>query len=257
MLNDWTFGGVRLDSIGAVTELDGYLDMPPKRGDNILISLQPGKVWTAKYHDQRVIQFGIEIAARDIPELEQKFDILKRLVGSRIQQALVHNFCDGPRTAMAEVLNVLNPTRDPDPLVAKIVIDFLLADPFFRASVMVSKTVDIATSPYTLYNPGTAGERKAVITLAGPLDNPELENVTTGTKLQFLGVLNNPGEWVRIDCRLYTAVDQSANNVIGSIVHTGSTVFLTLAAGNNTINLTDTTGTNTGTAQIDFYPPYL
>lgn len=256
MLNDWTFGGVRLQSIGAVTELDAYLDMPPKRGDNILIPLQPGKVWVAKYHDQRVVSFGIEISANDIPELEQKFDVLKALVGSRVQQALTHYYCDGPRSAMAEVLNILSPTRDPDPLVAKVVIDFVLADPYFRAPVVVSNTVDVASSPYTLNNPGTAEERKSIITLTGPLDNPILTNVSTGTVLQYLGVLANPGEWVRIDCGLYTAVDQSAVNVIGSIVHVGDTAFFTLQTGDNIITLADT-GSSAGTAKIDFYPPYL
>jgi phage-related protein len=254
IMSEWTFGGTRLADFGAVTELDAYLDMPAKRGDNILIPMAHGRVWVPKFFDQRIVSFGIEISADDVPALEQKMDALKALLGSRVQQALVNQFCDGARSAGAEVLNALGVTRDPDPLVAKVVIDFLLADPFFRSSVLTTKTFTAASSPYTLNNPGTAEERFAIITFTGPLSNPIVTNTTNGVVLQYDAVLAAGSDIVTVDCEHFTAVDETAANVVGSIVHSGDTAFMTLAPGDNVMTLA---GAGGGSVQIDFYPPYL
>jgi hypothetical protein len=258
VMNEWTFGGVRLDSFGPVTELDAYLDMPPKRGDNVLIPMQHGRVWVPKYFDQRIISFGIEVTGRDISDLEQKFDRVKALFGSTAQQILKNNFCDGPRSALAEVLNQLGPTRDPDPLVAKIVVDFQLADPFFRSSILKTETFDIPNSLYTLDNPGTAPERHAIITFADVLDHPIFGNTANGDLLEYNAAMG-AGDVVIIDCEHYTAVDGGGNNVVGNIIHSGDTSFMTFNPGVNVLTLSDAGGadTGTGTVQIDYYPPYL
>ena len=257
--NEWTFGGVRLSDFGVVTELDSYLDMPGKRGDNVLIPMQHGKVWVPKYYDSRVISFGLEIIAGNIPELEALFDGLKALVGTRVQRLLTNSNINGTsRSAYAEVLSQLGPTRDPDPLVAKVVIDFLLADPFFRGSVLKTDTFDIPNSNYTFDNPGSAEECKAIVTFADALDHPIFTNPTTGCTLQYDDVLG-AGDSVIIDCGKKTAVDGLGNNVVGKIVHSGDSPFMVFAPGVQFLFLSDAAGadTGTGTVKIDSYPPYL
>ena len=258
VLSDWTFNGVHLSSFGAVTRLDSYLDMPPKRGDNILIPMAHGKTWVPKFYDTRIVSFGIEVIGTSIIDLEQKMDALKLLLGVRTQEILSNMFCEGPRIAWAEVLNQLGGTRDPDPLVASVVLDFLLADPFFRASVLTSdtKTIDASPKIYALHNPGTAEERKAIITLTGPLNIPTITNTTNGVVLQYNGVLAAITDIVTIDCGLFTAVDETAAVVLDKIIHTGDSTFMAFVPGDNILSVADGTAT-TGTVKIEFYPPYL
>ena len=256
---EWSFDGIRLASFGIVTELDSYLDMPAKRGDDVLIPMRNGKLWVPKYFDSRVVSFGIEIPSRGILELEATMDSLKALVGSRVQKVLINSaFSGGPRSALAEVLNQLGVTRDPDPLVAKIVLDFNLAYPFFYGSIIHTDTFDIATTNYAFTNSGTAEECKAIVTFKDALDHPIFTNPTTGCTLQYNDVLAG-GDSVIIDCWNKTAVNGLGNNVVGKIVHSGDSPFMVFAPGLQHLFLTDAAGadTGTGTVTIDHYPPYL
>jgi hypothetical protein len=267
-----------------------------------------------KYFDQRIVTFGIEVTSESIPDLEQKMDIIKRLFGSRVQKPLTHVYCEGERTALAEVLNPLGVTRDPDPLVAKIVVDFVLAEPFFRgyyktyyptrldyagstvwldfpnslvagdriritgvnagfgvtgvdgdavctggsnpvtvecivtgtpagAAPPITATAgivysffedyfDISTSPHVIHNPGTAEDRKAVITFNGDFDTPILTNLTNGVILEYAAVISG-GDNLVVDCGAYTAVYNLTLNVIGQIVHSGDSAFMVLVPGDN------------------------
>jgi hypothetical protein len=258
VMSEWTFGGVKLSSFGPVTLLNSYLDMPAKRGDNVLVPMQHGKLWVPKFFDSRVVSFGLQVTDTTIGDLELKMDALKRLLGMRIQQALVNQFCDGSRTAMAEVLNQLSVTRDTDPLVIDMVVDFLLADPFFRGSVLKTDTFDIPNTNYSFDNPGSAEERHAIITFADVLDHPIFTNGANGDVLQYDDVLG-AGDTVTIDCEHFTAVDGGANNVIGKIIHSGDSSFMSFVPGLQFLFLSDAAGadTGTGTVQIDYYPPYL
>jgi hypothetical protein len=252
----WTFGGSRLDTFGAVTLLDAYLDLPPKRGDNILIPLSHGAKWVPKFFDQRVVSFGMEIIGKTIPDLESKMDSLKALLGIRTQGVLLNEATS--RQALAEVVEVLGLGRNPDPLVAKIVIDFLLADPFFRDLAKTTKlfTIDASPKTFTVVHPGSAEECNSIITLTGPLDHPVITNTTNGVVLQYDDILAAAGNTVTIDCANFTAIDETTANVVGKIVHTGAPAFMVLVPGDNDFSVVDGSAT-TGTIQFDFYPPYL
>lgn len=256
---EWSFDGVRLDSFGIVTELDSYLDMPSKRGDDVLIPMRHGKLWVPKYFDSRVVSFGIEIPSGGILELEATIDSLKTLVGSRTQKVLMNSaFAGGPRSALAEVVNQLGVTRDPDPLVAKVVLDFNLAYPFFYGSMPRWDIFDIPNTMYDFDNPGTAEECKAIVTFTDMLDRPIFTNPTAGCTLQYDDVLGI-GDSVIIDCWNKTAVDGLGNNVVGKIVHSGDSPFMAFAPGHQFLYLSDAAGADTGagTVRIDYYPPYL
>jgi hypothetical protein len=257
VMNSWAFGGVRLSSLGAVTELDSYLDLPPKRGDNILIPFRDGRVHVDKYFEQRVVSFGIEVSADRICDLEDKFDIIKALFGPKTQQYLSYISSTGPRQALAEVVGLLNPTRNPDPLVAKIVVDFLLAEPYFRAVTLttLTETMNADKTGLTWNNPGSAQECNAIIILDGQLNNTIITNNTNGAVLNYWDVIAG-GEQVVIDCKNFTAVMDGITNVIGYVAHTGVPSLFALDAGDNDIDISDDDEAG-GVVTVTFYPPNL
>jgi len=250
VMNAWTFGGVRLESFGHITLLDDYLDMPGERGGDIEIPMADGEVFVEKFAPPKIITFGMEITSDGICDLEEKLDNLKKLLGIRRQQYLANSmFPGGERRALAKVSTPLGVTRDPDPRSAKIVIVFKLTNPFMRATALTTAT--FAGAAYTLNNPGTADERRAIITLTGPLTAPTITNTTNGVAVQYNANLAGAGNVVVIDCGLFTTTPAAA---IGSIIHTGSPSFMVLEPGDNDLTLT---GGGGGTVKFDFYAPFL
>lgn len=257
VLNTWTFGGVRLDSFGFLTDLTSYLDIPSKRSENVLVPLNDGRVHAKKFFDQRSMTFGLLVQADNIHELEEKIDSLKLLLGSRDQQALAYQAHDGIRSALAEVVNQISATRDTDPLSVDYILDFLLADPFFRSTTLYSLEVTANASPKAMdiVNNGTVDERTAIITFTGPMEHPKIEHMASGIYVQYNAHIS-AGHTVTIDCKNYTAVHSVSGNVINYIVHSGDPCFLPILPGTNHCHVTDSNPT-TGKAKIEFYPPYL
>ena len=269
VLNTWAFGGLaathlgstRLSSFGAVTDLTSYLDLPTKRSENVQVPMVDGRIHARKMFDQKTVSFGIEIMAASICELETIFDTMKQLFGSRDQQYLSYQSPTGVRWALAEVVGQLGPTRDTDPLVATIVVDFLLAEPFFRSDTLYS-TTDITINGVTamdILNAGTVDERSAIITFTGPLQHPKIEHITSGIWVQYDAHITGV-DTVIIDCRNYTAVHSVSGNVINSVKHYLDPCFLPIPPDTSTAahhfhatNLVETTGK----AKVEFYPPYL
>lgn len=258
-MNYWTFDGVRLDSFGAVTLLDDYLDMPTRRGDNIQIPMRDGKVWTRKFFDQRALMFGITVHADTIPNLETKLDAMKALFGVRSLKLLSNIWLGSPgiRNAYAEIPGNMSVSRDDDPLVVKCVITFMLPDPFFRGSVLVTNTQTINATPFTYVfnNPGSAEERCCKIRLVGPLSLTTVTNTKNSVSFYYNGAITG-GHWVLVDCYDFSVVDDLGNNVVGNIIHTGDVVPMALVSGNNPMWVSDSVHT-TGQIIITSYPPYL
>jgi hypothetical protein len=260
VMNSWTFGGVNLSSFGAVTELDSYLDLPTKRNENVLVPLVDGRIHATKFFDQRTVSIGIEVMAENIKDMDTTFDTIKKLFGSRAQQYLEYRAPTGLRHALAEVTGSLGVTRDPDPLVAKIVVDFLLSEPFFRSTVIYSKEVTVnGTTAMDILNAGTVDERAAIITFTGPLQHPKIEHIASGIWVQYDAHITGT-DTVIIDCKNFTAVHSVSGNVINSVFHHGDPNFLPIPADVDTnahhfhaTNLVETTGK----AKVEFYAPYL
>ena len=282
IMNAWTFGGVRLSTFGHIVELNSYLDLPPKRGGNVFIPLQDGNTHVTKYFDSKVLSFGLEIVSDGVCDLETKLDNLKILLGSRSQQYLANPmFPGGERRALAEVVSPLGVTRGSDPRVAKIVIDFLLSEPFLRNTVSQTSWKTLAMAPgdegpipiingtAALYinNLGSAEERKAIITITGTLTAAvRIEMMTSGgvatgfyVAYSNAHVITSP-HFVLIDCGSYTAYEYHTyptviQNVLGDVSHAGSVSFMVLQPGINRLGVIST-GAG-GTVEIEFYPPYL
>ena len=255
--NGWKFGNVILSSFGHITELDSYLDIPPKRGGNIFIPFQDGNVHVPKFFDQKVISFGMEIVSDGVCDLEEKLDNLKMLLGVRGQQYLSNTmFQGGERRALAEVVTQLGVTRGSDPRVARVVIDFLLSGSFLRSAVLTSVETTINSTPktFTINNPGTADERTAIITLTGPLDHAIITNTTNSIAVEYNNDLAGAGNVVVINCGTFATIPAGA---IADIIHTGDTAFMVLAPGDNAFSVVSTGGHTTGKIKFEFYAPFL
>ena len=66
---------------------------------------------------------------------------------------------------------------------------------------------------------------------AGDITNPVIENLTTGQRFELATVISGEDNWIEIDSKEGTAVDQDGTDVSGTIV--GSSNFITLKPGEN------------------------
>jgi hypothetical protein len=96
------------------------------------------------------------------------------------------------------------------------------------------------------------------IVFAGPLTNPRLTNTTVSPNIyvQFNNTIPS-GMGITIDCKALTAVD-GINYRTAEVGHGGSMLWMVLAAGANTLTLTNSAGggVGAGSATVTFAPPY-
>lgn len=258
-MNIWKFDDVDLSTIGVITLLDDYLDLPNKRGSNQKIPFQDGTEFVEKYYDERVIQMGMTITAADADALETALDTLRALLSSRSQKILSRTLTDTSiQTVLASVEKRLQVAR-PAPWVAKLVIEFELSSPFFSSDTLSQFTDTINASPFnlTVNNPGTAANDSPIITLAGPLENTLITNTTNGDTLVYTGVIaggdsvviaRTGGQW--------TALLNGVTSVIGNVSHSGGASFMTFEVGDNDLVITDDDATS-GSVTVEFYPAYM
>jgi len=260
-MSKWSFGGVDLDTLGIVTLVSDSLKLPEKRGENMLIPFREGRVWVEKEFDQRNMTLGLEVATDSIAELESRMDVVKALFGRRSLQSLSQTLEDlSVRSCYAEYTGDLSLTRI-SPVSVRMALDFAMPEPFFRSNVLTSdeQTIDASPKTYTLNNPGSAEERRAAITLTGPLSSPEITNTTNGVSVKYNAAITS-GHYVVIgvdtETGEYTATDDLSANVIGNVTHQGSAALMVLDAGDNAMSVTDGTHT-TGKVKFEFYAPWL
>jgi hypothetical protein len=260
MTTTWSYGGTTLATYGKVTKIDEYINVPERRGENILIPFRHGKTFAQKFYDERVIVFAIVINAASAIALESTVDSLKAKLSPVTLQTLSHTMADGTiRTIPAIVDNVFEVERIANWL-AKYVITFSCPSPIFRLSTAIAdNTTTINTSPkaMTVTNPGTIEEREPTILLTGPLTNPVITNSTNGAILTYTGVIS-AGHTVTIGTSNGEpyATHSVSGDVIGNVSHSGASALMVFGAGNNTLSITSDVAT-TGTVKASFYAPYL
>ncbi len=257
----WTFGGTDLTTFGKILQIDGWGDIPERRGSDQVIPFDDGEMHAGKYYDKRLLDFYMSLTTSSASDMDSKLDTLRQLISLRTQQTLSVTREDGKvMTTQAIVNSRLQINRITNTLL-KYVIPFSLPTPYFRLSTAISdNTTTINTSPkaMTVTNPGTAIERYATITLTGPLSNTVITNSTTGVSLTYTGTIAG-GEVVVISTsslREKTAVKDGVTNVIGNVTHNGAAAFMVINPGSNTLSITDGTAT-TGTVKIAFNAPYF
>lgn len=260
-MTTWEFGGTELDTFGRVTLINDYLDLPDKRGENVLIPFRHGQFHVNKFFEQRIMSFGIAVIGTSASDLEDTFDEMRALFSPSSRQILEQTLEDSSkRQALAEVRSKMTVERFSDK-IAKVVVQFTLAQPFFRSdTILADNETVIDASPHAMVvdNIGTVAERDATIILTGPLSNTVITNTENGNTLTYNGTIASP-RVVTISTSStgqYVATTDLGANVIGNISHSGDSALMVFEVGENTLSITDATAT-TGTVKVSFYPPFI
>lgn len=259
-MTTFEYDGTDLSDFGNITVIDGYLDIPQRRGNNQTIPHRHGAIYVPKYFDQRIITFGIAITTNTLSDLEDTLDDLRALVSPIGQKTLKITMEDSSvREVPATVDRPLQVSRVQT--MARVVVEFTLARPFFRSDTDIAdNTTVIDASPHAMevVNPGTIEERDATIILTGPLQNTVITNTTNGCTLTYTGTIASP-RVVTIQTATtgqYTATTDLSANVIGNVSHSGASALMVFEPGTNTLSITDATAT-TGSVKVVFKAPYL
>ena len=253
----FTFGGTTLASLGVVTMIDDVPDIAERRGENQVIPYRNGRIPVKKFYDERKIIIGLSVQSATGTIQDTTLDNIKKLFSPQAQQVLAMTMND------ASVRNV-NATVDAPMQMewihdtfARLVIEFTLAEPFFRsATSSTDNTTTISTTDTAMVveNVGTMVERDATYLLTGPLTNPTI-STTDSVSMTYTGAISSTDTVTigTLNGEFY-ATHSASGNVIGNVTHSGSSALLTLQPGTNNLQVTCTvTG---GTVKITFYPPY-
>jgi hypothetical protein len=261
MATTWEFGGTDLSTYGRVTVINDYLDLPVRRGDNIVIPHQNGRVFVSKFFDQRKISIGIAVIGTSADDLEETFDDMRAKFSPRTEQLLEMTMEDATvRNAYASVDASMQVQRRSDK-IALVVVEFTLSKPYFRLSTAIDdNTLTIDASPHamTVTNPGTIEERDPTIIITGPFTSMTIANTTNGASLTYTGTIGS-GATVTIATvnGEYTAVLSTGSaNVIGNVTHSGASALMVFDVGDNVLSITSAGGDNSGTVKATFYAPF-
>lgn len=134
-------------------------------------------------------------------------------------------------------------------------VDFYLADPYFYSNTVAAGPValDAGVVNFAITHPGSVRGHHVLFDIAGPVTNPRITNVTTGTWVQFTGAVPNQ-QRLYIDAEHFSAFLAGAN-VVGAISHDGGVPFMWLNPGVNTFSVTSSAFG--GTISAAFSPPFI
>lgn len=260
-MTTFSFGGTQLETFGNITQINDYLDLPARRGNDIQIPFQHGEVFVKKFYDSRIMSFGIAVMEASAAALEATIKTMQGLFAPLTQQTLSMTLEDGSVRTVQAIVNGPMQTNKLASNVARVVVEFKLAKPYLRLSTAIAdNTTTIDTNPHamTVTNPGTVEERDATIILTGPLSNTIITNSTNGKTLTYTGTIS-AGHVVTIETNStgeYIATHSVSGNVIGNVTHSGDTALMTFDVGSNTLSIADGTH-STGTVKVSFNAPFL
>jgi hypothetical protein len=270
MPEQWRFKGTDLSTYAVlVRNVDGADEFPPLRGENHLVPSIAGRRHAGKRADQRRVSLALWVQPMNASgtlteptnprQARANLDALYALFGTGVPGALVRVMPDGSeRTATAEVVAVGNIEDEFAHEAFGIVVDFLLADPFFYgASATLAQAIAASPTNFALTNPGTVASHRPILTFTGPISNPRLANLTIDAGGAFyveVLVTVASTKLLVIDCAAFTALNDGVN-AIGSIRHSGAFEFFRLEPGANSLRVTS--GAPGGSLTIVHAPAYL
>jgi len=263
MTTSFTYGGTALTSFGKVTNADPYLDQAERVGDDIKIPLDDGKIFTKKYSDSRSISIGMVINAATAAALETSIDNLRKLLAPRAEQTLAMTMEDASVRNISATVNKGLQVNRLSPTIARVVIQFDCAYPFWRSNTLyevTSDAIDGTPTPQTLtvVNGGAAQERNPTFLLTGPLRNIVFSCTVDGVlhTLTYTGTIA-AGATVTIGKtnKEYYATHSVSGSVIGNVSHSPVSELMVFAVGNNACTIADA-DYGGGTCKVSFYPPF-
>ena len=268
----YTVDGVDLNTYAwNLQTLTGRQSTPPVVGENRQVVGRPGASWERKDFGERVETWAMWVLGCDedgmFPvehsrraQFNANLDALKRLFGVRHRQLSLTKrlqFPEGLRTytALGEVVDVIEPQTVAGGTRATLSVSMKLADPFWYLPEEVA-VIDSAGA--TVDNPGSAVAQKMLLSFEGPLTFPKLTNETTGVSVRLNRSIDS-GVTVELDTDLFTAVDNSDQNLIASVFQYGSDWWMELLPGENVLTLTNSNGgsVGAGTVTVSYLPPNL
>jgi len=259
-MTTFTYGVTDLSTLGNITVIDDYLDLPQKRGNNITVPNRHGTTFVRKFYDERTIALGIAVLGTSLSDLETKMNTIRGLFSEQTQQTLSITYEDSTvKTALVTVDKPLQVRRVQS--LARIMVEFTMTEPFFRLSTVIAdNTLAIDASPkaMTVTNTGTMEERDPTIVIHGAFTSITITNSTTGAILTYTGAIGT-AETVTIGTLAgeYYATLTGGTDVIGNVTHSSSSALMTFAAGANTLAITSAGRDGNSTVKVSFYPPFL
>lgn len=259
----YSFGGLEFNTLARhVVALEGE-GLRPVRGDNYVIPGLAGRRWARKGDDET--RFGLTLyvgawgddgaplSGSGAADAQTNIDELLAQLGAsrRLVLPLVHTLPDASvRTAQAEAVSCDVNRLSSEAAIA--VVDFLLHDYWYGATVVDGPRAIASSTSWTLAHPGTVRGHRAVLEWTGPISNPRLTNDTNGVYVETLVTVPS-GELLVVDCEAFTAELDGAN-AIASVRHEGEFAFMMLEPGDNALRATATA--YGGTLELTFRPPY-
>lgn len=273
----WLINGVSLSQYGwAVKTFGGSpRSLPLMRGDNIGVAYIPGRLFRQKFPDQRVITL-LMWAAGIVPTTGKPSSnvTLQFSDNFRTLQQLFYNpstplnitrewyFTQNGTPTLVSATATGQAASDMEPTMtgqgrADFSVDLILNDPYFYGSAVTpSIPYNVATN-VTNFGDDAVAYNNFTITLHGPLLYPRLTNSTNSAWLS-LNTLISSGDSIVIDVENYTAVRSSDGADMRSIItHSASRRWFQINTGVNSLILTSSLNTDTGTAGLSFQPPYV
>jgi hypothetical protein len=269
--DQWSFyhpvsGTTDLSNIAtSVMSLDGIADMPPIRGQDLIVPSRAGRLSVPKSWDGRSITLILFISPRSAytPALaapsramaQANLDLIQKMAGCLGVGQLTHTMPDGSaRVAAAEVVGLHGTHWTGESLVTSV--DFYLADPWFYGP---AQTITQALSAYlshTLAASNSGSVRTARITAdwTGPVSNPKI-TTPSGIECQVLVAVPATKHLI-LDSYDATAYLDGVS-CIGSVRHAGANEFLALNPGESagTVNV-DTNGAG-ASLDLTIIPPFV
>jgi hypothetical protein len=269
----WDVDGVSLQTLAwNIRTLGGGRNgVPTFRGENRQTAFRRGTEWRPKVPGQRTLPLVMWVQGSDDngnppvsrSERAQYTENLRALRAlfwrdEARQVALTKRWLDTgdvvrSATAMVEIAGGMEPDMN-GPNMSNLVVDLLLADPFFYGS---EQTATLAKNVTQVVTPGgDAMTHRVVLEFNGALTNPMVTNTTPNPDVWVkAGTSVSGGDKVTLDCDWYTAVRQSDNaNLIGAMTHSGARHWMPLAKGANSLTLTADAGS--GTCAVKYRPAF-
>lgn len=246
-------------------------NVPPLRGSNVAVYGRVGQLHQSKTADQRVVTLNGWVSNTDENDnplgadceqgLNTNWRMIRRLLWREngAQFPLRRRWYDESgvlRTAvaMAEYSGGLDLSEHVIEAGAWT-CDLTLADPYFYGD---EETVTLAVGvPQVLDNIGDVPATHIEIVFEDALQNPQITNSTPDPDVWVrVGTAIAAADSVTLDVSWFTATRTSDSaNMIGTVTRSGARPWMVLSPGNNTVELTATSGT--GTADLTWQPAYL
>lgn len=263
MAQAWEYDGVDLTTLGYNVRLLGApVNVPPRRGENVVLPSRTGRLYAAKRLEQRTVSLAMFVkdvhpttgGAGSEAQMLANLDALRGLFARDGQHVLKHTMGSSTRLATAEVVSAVVFEPQGFNNLYALTVDFSLADPLWYAQTVTTvgpTTIGQSPQNITVTNGGTYQSEKAVFTLTGPLSDPKL--AIGATWVQYTGAVV-AGQTLVLRCEDFTAT-LAGVDVSGNVSHAGALSWLPLPVGVNTLAVT--TGTLGGAVTVAWTPAFV